>query len=130
MAKQKKFMHAKIPAQHMSYEKYLEKGISEANTRGAKVTIHTYKKRMPAELQAAYEIDSKWMRDDGSIIVALKSGGKIIAYSMVDKGFYHGTIRRAHTTEGRLELDYMIESVECSFLRPLRSAIDVKVCSK
>ncbi len=125
--KKKKFLHAKIPAQQMSYEKYLERGISEANTRGAKVTIHTYLKRMPAELQKAYECDSKWMRDDGSIVVVLKSGGKIIAHTMIDKGFYYSSIRKTNTTEGRLDLDYMIESVESSFLRPLRSAIDVRL---
>ena len=114
----RKYLHDKPPAGISSYQKYLSSEVNKVSLQGALLGIKEYSLRIPSALAKAYETTGKDMKDDGCILITLMSGRKVIAHSMVDKSFYLGTCK------DRNDYDYMIESVECSFLRPLRKAVE------
>ena len=114
----RKYLHDKPPAGISSYQKYLRRGVETAMLQGAKLEIKEYTLRIPPAMTSAYEITGKKMRDDGDMLVTIWSGRKIIAHLMLEKSLYLGTCK------DRNDYDYMIESVECNFLRPLDSALN------
>ncbi len=116
----RKYLHDKPPAGISSYQKYLKRGVETAMLQGANLEIKEYTLRIPTAMARAYEITGKKMRDDGDMLVTLWSGKKIIAHLMLEKSLYLGTCK------DRNDYDYMIESAECIFLRPLNAALDAR----
>lgn len=119
----RKYMYNKPPAGINTYQRYLTDAVSKASLVGALVEVKEYTLRIPSALAKKYEISGKSMRDDGVILVTLSSNRKNIADLMIDKKFYYGTCK------DRNDFDYMIESANCNFLRPLKAALDARAAS-
>ena len=107
-----------------SYEKYLGRELEKLQLQGAMVTVKVYRGRMPGIMCKLYEMSNKELKKEDLLLVALWSGRKIIAHSLIEAAFYYKTIKTPGSAIGGLENDYMVEAVEAAFLRPLRSAID------
>lgn len=116
----RKYLHDKPPAGISSYQKYLNSEVNKVSLQGALLGIKEYTLRIPSALAKKYETTGKDMRNNGVILVTLTSGKRTIADLMIDKSFYLGTCKDRH------DYDYMIESAECNFLRPLRKAMEAK----
>ena len=116
----RKYLHDKPATGVSSYQKYLTAEVNKVSLQGALLEIKEYTLRIPSALAKKYETTGKAMRDDGVMLITLTSGRKTIADLMIDKSFYLGTCK------DRNDYDYMIESAECNFLRPLRRAAEAK----
>ena len=114
----RKYLHDKPPAGISSYQKYLSSEVNKVSLQGPLLGIKEYTLRIPSALAKKYETTGKAMRDDGVMLVTLTSGKRTIADLMIDKSFYLGTCK------DRNDYDYMIESAECNFIRPLKNAME------
>ena len=114
----RKYLHDKPASGISSYQKYLNSEVNKVSLQGALLEIKEYTLRIPSDLAKKYEITGKAMRDDGVMLITLTSGRKTIADLMIEKSFYLGTCK------DRNDYDYMIESAECNFIRPLKNALE------
>ncbi len=122
MAKQKKYLHAKIPTKAMSYQKYLASELDKLKHR-VKFTFHEYNKQMPAAMQELYEMTSQQMRDLECMLLVLRNSKKqICAHMMIDRKFYLTSYKPSQ----REDLDTVIESVKRNFIIPLENYLDGK----
>jgi len=107
-----------------SYERCLKSNIDKFKLLGAKLEVKEYRKRIPAPMQAAYEMTGKEMSDDDLMLVVVMSGKKIIAHTMLEVAFYYHSIKNAGSQEGGLTNDYMVEHVDSTFLRHIQEAMN------
>ena len=116
----RKYLHDKPPAGISSYQKYLSSEVSKATSgRGFIVDVVDYMAMMPPQMAKVYEMD-RYIKKKGLVLVTLQNQGRVIAHLQLDKSFYLGTCK------DRNDYDYMIESVECNFLRPLNAALEAR----
>lgn len=107
-----------------SYERCLKSNVDKFKLLGAKLEVKEYRKRIPASMQAAYEMTGKDMADDDLMLVVVMSGKKIIAHTMLEVAFYYNSIKNAGSQEGGLTNDYMVEHVDSTFLRHIKEAMN------
>ena len=114
-----KYLHPKLDSSS-SYKAFLERKIEEVKLRGAEISLKTYSKRCPAQIQKLYETNAVDLRNLDSVIVTLQSGGKIIAHALLTNSFYYDRIK----VSDREGTDDMIESANRNFLFPLENALN------